>query len=447
MASTRRTLIVSLLLFGMLATMTWLATQLVVTLREQQRMSQDLAELDDVKYGLLDPNAWVEHLSGILEKKINEFELEPDNRAAIKLSMNRMLDTLITEVDRFMRRQNLQQQGSWWKRTSGKFKQSFQDIFINIQDIKTAIPEYADQILTELNKPGAREELNRFLKKMITDLSSSSFAPVDYTAIEAIQQRYACQEWKFCRGMLEARLGQQREQAMQLALALFGLTLALFILIRLESPQPPPSRFLALTCAATILMACGVLTPMIEVEARITELRFVLMQEPVVFADQVLYFQSKSVLDMVHILTATGALDMIVVGGLIMLFSVLFPLAKLAASLVYLYGREALRNNALIRFFALKSGKWSMADVMVVAIFMAYIGFNGIIASQLSGFAEASASVDVLTTNGTELEIGFFMFLAFCLSGLLTSSWMESAMQRSPSELAEVDALPLSETA
>jgi uncharacterized paraquat-inducible protein A len=30
-----------------------------------------------------------------------------------------------------------------------------------------------------------------------------------------------------------------------------------------------------------------------------------------------------------------------------------------------------------------KTGKWSMADVIVVAIFMAYIGFSGIVGEQL----------------------------------------------------------------
>ena len=43
----------------------------------------------------------------------------------------------------------------------------------------------------------------------------------------------------------------------------------------------------------------------------------------------------------------------------------------------------------MVRFFVLKSGKWSMADVMVVAIFMAYIGFNGIITSQFGQFSSA----------------------------------------------------------
>ena len=430
-----------LLLSLVLAAMLFSSYQLVAVLDEQQSLSTDLAELDDIRYGLLNANVWVEHITYILQKKIREFDLTPENRAAIKRSLNRMLDTLITEVDKYMRKQNRSRR-SWWDRIRGNLKQSVQDVFIDIDDIKTAIPEYADRILTELDKPAARDELNGFLKDILSDLSRSTFSPVDMSAIDAIQERYQCQEWMFCRGIIQARHARSQAQAMQLAWLIFALGIALFVIIRLESSAPGKDRFLFLALAATGLMACGVLTPMIEVEARISELRFNLLQEPVIFSNQMLYFQSKSVLDMVDVLTATGAWDMIGVGLLIMLFSVLFPLAKLGCSVAWLYGHAALRQNALIQFFALKSGKWSMADVFVVAIFMAYIGFDGIIASQLTGFAGANANVDVLTTNGTSLQIGFFMFLGFCLFSLLTASWMESALQHSNTEKRKRHARP-----
>jgi sRNA-binding regulator protein Hfq len=62
-----------------------------------------------------------------------------------------------------------------------------------------------------------------------------------------------------------------------------------------------------------------------------------------------------------------------------------------------------------------------MADVMVVAIFMAYIGFNGIIGSQLDTLTESAKPVDIFTTNGTHLLGGFYLFLAFCISSLALS--------------------------
>lgn len=432
-ATQKTHLAVSILLAAHLLAMLVAGQRLIHTLDQQQTLAVELAELEDVRYGLLNANLWVEHVTVILQKKVREFDLSEENRANIRANLSRMLDTLITEVDKYMRKQNNAGQ-SWWDRVRGRLKQSVQDVFIDIDDIKTAVPEYADRILTELEKPEAREDLNVMLGKMLKDLSGSSFAPLNLSLVEAIQDKHECQEWMFCRSLMQARLSEHQKLSSTLAWIMLALSLSLMLIIRLESARPQHSRFLALALAATMLMACGVLTPMMQVEARITELRFMLFQEPVIFTDQVLYFQSKSVIDMVHVLTSTGAWDMIGVGILIMMFSVLFPIAKLGCSVLWLYAQQGLRTHWLVRFFALKSGKWSMADVFVVAIFMAYIGFDGIISSQLSGFANANDSVDVLTTNGTTLELGFFMFLSFCLVSLLSASWMESAISHVPED-------------
>jgi uncharacterized membrane protein (DUF485 family) len=92
--------------------------------------------------------------------------------------------------------------------------------------------------------------------------------------------------------------------------------------------------------------------------------------------------------------------------------------------------RVGLRANAVVGFFALRSAKWSMADVLVVAIFMAYIGFSGLIASQLSGIADAGSGVRVITTDGTALQIGFFMFLGFVIASLFVSAKLEARARR-----------------
>ena len=89
--------------------------------------------------------------------------------------------------------------------------------------------------------------------------------------------------------------------------------------------------------------------------------------------------------------------------------------------MLYTSGNEVFKGNRLIQFFVLKSGKWSMADVMVVAIFMAYIGFNGIVDNQMENFATSAEPVEVFTTNGTQLLTGFYLFLSFVLSGLALS--------------------------
>jgi len=159
---------------------------------------------------------------------------------------------------------------------------------------------------------------------------------------------------------------------------------------------------------------------MIDIKAEITRIDLVLVGQPITFENQVLFFQSKSITDVVDLLVRTGRLDLVLVGIAIGTFSIVFPILKLLATLAYRYGRR-LRDSAPVRFFALESGKWSMADVFVVAMFLAYLGFDGLTGSQLAVLL-TDAPVDLATRNGTALRAGFHLFAAFCIAGMVLSA-------------------------
>jgi hypothetical protein len=163
---------------------------------------------------------------------------------------------------------------------------------------------------------------------------------------------------------------------------------------------------------------------MIDIEATIASFSFTLVGEEVIFKDQVLFFQSKSILQVVWLLIKNGDVGLILVALLVFAFSVVFPIAKLTATVLSI--RENDRpTHWLHRFLVFKSGKWSMADVMVVAIFMSYIGFNGVINSQLTQLAAFSGNVEIFTTNNSVLQSGFYLFTGYCIIGLLLSAMLE----------------------
>ena len=117
-----------------------------------------------------------------------------------------------------------------------------------------------------------------------------------------------------------------------------------------------------------------------------------------------------------------------IVGFLVLLFSVIFPVAKLISSLLLVFKRK-LQRNKIIQFLVFKSGKWSMADVMVVAIFMSYIGFAGIITSQLNQLENITYSIKILTTNESELQYGFYFFLGFVILSLFISQTIQKMFE------------------
>src|SRR3954469_9924411 len=82
-----------------------------------------------------------------------------------------------------------------------------------------------------------------------------------------------------------------------------------------------------------------------------------------------LFHQTRSILGTVRNLYDTGNL---LVAGLILLFSVLVPFAKGLSLLCVLAFRKARFRMPLFRFIS-AIGKWSMADVFVMGIFLAYL--------------------------------------------------------------------------
>ena len=91
-------------------------------------------------------------------------------------------------------------------------------------------------------------------------------------------------------------------------------------------------------------------------------------------------------------------------------------------------------GSRFVEFFTFKSGKWSMADVFVVAMFMAFIGFNGIIGTQLEYLKDVNKYVEVLTTNGTNLKSGFYLFVLFCLASLFLSMIIQNKLNNQAEE-------------
>lgn len=142
------------------------------------------------------------------------------------------------------------------------------------------------------------------------------------------------------------------------------------------------------------------------------------------FENQVLYFQSKSILDVFWIMITNHDIQMKFIGVLLITFSIFFPLLKIISSFLFYFNYRNARNNSVIKYFILKSGKWSMTDVMVVAIFMAYIGFNGIITSQFGQLSSTHQKLVLISTNGTSLQPGYYIFVTYCLLGLVLSEFI-----------------------
>jgi hypothetical protein len=392
-----------------------LCQQIIANSLLNQADKNDLAELNHIKYGLLSIDQWKNQVTVILEDEINNIYLSTENEQVLRAHIEVLLNTLINKVDKKIKKKNAASAG-------GRVTQSFIDTFIDLDDIKKGIPDYANAVIHEIKKAKTKRQIKAVLQDQLEQYSEQTFDIPDTPILNRILLRMDCKD------VASARI--------KLVLLLIGLSGLLFGAAAFSRTALQPAQAIFLVVSLLTLLIAGVTTPMIDMVATLSQMSLMLLGHPVHFENQVLYFQSKSILDVFWIMITHQDVEMKLVGVLLVTFSVVFPLAKLISSLLYYFDYRHAQHNRVIQFFVMHAGKWSMADVMVVAIFMAYIGFNGIITSQLGHLNSSDQELVILTTNGTSLQPGYYLFLSYVLLALL----LTSLLKRSPQATSAVHA-------
>jgi len=379
---------------------------------QRQQVKEDLVELSKIKYGLFSVDEWKRLLAEIITKKIGEINFEGENRAELHAKIEALLREAVRQLRSDYEKSQPQNMLGFLQSTV----LSFTGIFDQIDE---RVPWFTDQVIDFMNNPENRERIRGYIIMKLNEYADNTFAKMDYTEHDRILRKYNINDRATALTDLSARiatLDQERRPYFIALLTISCITIVFILLSRSLSRQ----EYLLLILATFATLIAGLLLPMIEIDARISSIRFTLLGESIVFEDQVLYYKSKSILQVVSLMLTQRRPDVLFVGLLVLLFSVLFPISKLLSSIGYLYSNK-LRTNRVIKFMIFRTGKWSMADVMVIAIFMAYIGFSGIISEQLRQIESITQSIDILTTNRSSLMSGFFAFTSFAIVSLLIS--------------------------
>ncbi len=390
-----------------------LCQQIISNSISNQKNKNDYAELNHVKYGLFSVEEWKRQITVILAEETDKLYLSKTDERELRKHIEVLLNELIDKVDQKIKEEN-----------KGRLKLSLINIFFSAEDIKKGIPEYTDAVMHELTKSKTRGQIKTMLKKRLKHYLNETVDTQDASQLSGILLRTDSKDVESARTKLNKEISAGQDMIRKEAILLILLQVVLFALSGFSRRPLAPARYALLILSLILLLTAGVTTPMIDLEAKISHMSFELMGHPVHFEDQVLYFRSKSILDVFRVLISYKDLQMKLVGVLLITFSIFFPLFKIASSLGYYYNYRRARENPLIRFFVLKSGKWSMADVMVVAIFMAYVGMNGIITSQLNQLSSAGRDLEILTTNGTSLQPGYYLFLTYTLLALFLPGFL-----------------------
>jgi hypothetical protein len=177
------------------------------------------------------------------------------------------------------------------------------------------------------------------------------------------------------------------------------------------------TSFVVLTLTIFVSLVLGVYLPLINLDARIEHLSVSFLSNNIEFSNQIVFFQSKSIWGVIAVLFEQKSFQMILVGILILLFSILIPTFKLTASTIVVLKQTDNKFSAFLKDL----GKWSMADVFTIALFMAYMGLNGIIKGSLDQLDGDYKDAIINTANYTRFRVGLLFFVLYTLLSIISS--------------------------
>jgi hypothetical protein len=395
---------------------TWLT---VAGLAARRQLRSDSAELTHVRYGLLSADRWRDIILSILNAQIDGLDLKEQSkslRPTVERALYALLDNIKTQIT------SPNPKGPAAPGLGNPLVANMVNMMI--ASLQPHVPEYTNVVMAELAKSENQVGLKETIRGFLLEGVKKTFSTVDMTSYSSILKRYGCRNAEVCEHTLGRQIEEADKRITRYYLAVLASVGVGFVLIGAGRPALSRSALVVLMLFCIVLLVGGVLSPMIEVEARITRLNATLLGAPIEFREQSLYFRSKSVLEVFQTLINMGRPEMSAVAILVLLFSVIFPALKMLALSASLFRPSILSNSRIVKFLAFESSKWSMADVMVLAIFMSFVAFNGVIGSAMESLRDSVGQL-AIPTNSSKILPGYYLFIGFCLASIVLSKKLE----------------------
>jgi cell division protein FtsB len=398
---------------------------------EQEQMKEDYSMSNNITFGIFSVDQWRDKIVTIVEGQVTDFTVTKKQKKALQKQVEQQLHGLIKKTIAEINKPQ--------KTLTGKLKKFAFNSMVDADEIYAQVPSFAKTIIDKVNSPGSRKRLKKIASSKIDQLEAQTY---DSTSVAGdavtkyVYKKYQVSTPAAFNTRITNDLAAIRKVTYNYAFAMLACVMvafALWMLMR-KKVELHTTLFIMSLLFAFILLAVGTTASIIEVDARMQSLTFTLMGEKVSFENQVLFFQSKSLLGTIETLIAQPKPDAIVVGVLLLLFVVILPILRMIARGIYVTGSEKIAQNKVVNYLAFESGKWDMADVMVVGILMTYIGLNGILKSQLSNLNIHNDFLNTTTVNYTSLQPGYFIFVGYVVYAFLLSYILKQTTPRFKAE-------------
>ncbi len=419
--STISNIILILVLGSLLGAESYFGFQLHTLSKQQEQLKEDYSMVNNITFGVFSVDLWTEKLSSVVMGKIKDFKVTPEQKKLFRRQIETQLHGMVNQVVKEFNKPQ--------KKLGGKLKNFAFKKFVDPKELHAQVPAFAKIIVNRIFSQKATKKLKNIAVSEFKELAEQTYDSTK-TAINKVTTemytKYKVTNIQQLNKQIETQSTDIRDKTYNYAYAMLAcivVVLLVWFVIR-KKVYLHNTLFSMSLLIALVMLIIGSTVSIIEVDARLSSLEFYMMGEKLGFTNQVLFYQSKSILGIAEVLIQQPKPDSITVGILIILFVLILPILRIFARGLHMLCRPIIAENSVTRYLAFEAGKWDMADVMVVGILMTYIGLNGILKSQLTDLNIKNEFLSTVTVNYTSLQPGYLIFVgyvtfAFMLSYLL----------------------------
>ncbi|MEJ0057685.1 MAG: hypothetical protein WDN75_19790 [Bacteroidota bacterium] len=212
-----------LLTGSLLALAAWSGVQVSNIANERAEIKRDYSTLNNISYGLLSVNAWRDHLVRVVTNRIDDFELTPEQEAAIKSEISSVLHAVLYKADSMVQKKQ--------KTIGGKLKKFAVNTLINQDKIHDKVPEFSQTIVNEIKKPKNKEKLKFLVRSKLEQFGSITYDSAnDVMRSRALLDKYEISDVATFNIYSEVVLGQLQKQTYFYAYLIIGVMIVFLLL-------------------------------------------------------------------------------------------------------------------------------------------------------------------------------------------------------------------------
>ena len=404
----------------------WSALGITQQLNAARNVEDQISALTLSERAITSPTVWGEVLGKLGKQEIDRLFEQQSSKDLLIEATETLLYNAIVEYRSTLREK--QANAKTINNSLQALGQAFiLDVLVDFDALESSVPAIAEAFVEDLEQgelaAGLESALSQYLNNLTQDFNAEA---IDQT--QSIHRLLQCETTTQCVAKLQVSQQQTQEQANLLVLCLALALLSLIIINHFVPPNttggasPRAVTLCLLNVSILALLVPGILVPMMKLKAFIEPFELSVGGASLYFDQQLLMYQNKSVGDLATLLIETGQPSLLALAAGMTLFCVLIPVSKCLAAIVLLLQTTPKPVHPALKWLAIDSGKWSMADVFVVALIMAFIGMDQLIASHTDAmntlFTEAQF---VQAASASELGMGFYFFLGFVVLSFWTA--------------------------